>query len=355
MATVSAVVDPASLVYHIDILLLIIILVFALFNAPRAIARFARRSEWLQGHFLHSATLTRKPRINLNTNSIYLHSDPQKTVLDLDGGSTEALHSQGIPYFSSRSTRDEKALPPRPLTIVMPASTQQTWHMPMLSSLIHPIASLLHSRVHENYSLGQVLLMAGYSVVILYAGLYKSSPFVDFVRSGWVSTSQLPFIYILTTKNNVIGMLVGVGYEKVCVSGDVTWRKVLDLSIQLNYLHRFAGLFAALAANVHAIGYSASLVLQCGFVYRMFDCLFLAVYKWSMAGSFSKNISDPDNKWGLIALVCFDMLGIFSMRFVRSRSYNFFFATHVVALIVLLFSVSVFLAFGIATCPFCLC
>ena len=215
-------VDPSSLVYHIDIFLLIAILVFAAFNAPRAIARFARRSEWLQGHLLHSVTLTRKPRTNLNTKSICLHSDPQQTVLDLDGGSTEAMHSQGTPYFPSQSTHNEKALPPRPLTVVEPASTQQTWHMPMLSSLVHPVASLLHSRVHESYSLGQVLLMAGYSVVILYAGLYRSSPFVDFDRSGWVSVSQLPFIYVLATKNNVIGMLVGVGYEKVCVSGGMT-------------------------------------------------------------------------------------------------------------------------------------
>lgn len=346
--------DPASLVYDIDIFLLFVIIVFALFNAPRAIARFARRSEWLQGHLLHSATLTRKPRINLNTNSIYLHSDPQKPVLDLDGGATEAIYSQSNPYFPSESSLHEKALPPRPLTIVVPPS-QQAWHMPMLSSLVHPLATLLHTRVHENYSLGQVLLMAGYSVIILYAGLYKSNPFVDFNRSGWVSTSQLPFIYILATKNNVIGMLIDVGYEKVCVSGDVTWNEIPDLSIQLNYLHRIAGSVAILAANVHAIGYSASLVFQSSFPYEVFDCLFLAVYEWSIAGNLSEHISEPSIMWALVALVCSDILGIFSMQFVRSRSYNLFLVTHIVALIVLLFSVSVFLAFGTAMCPFCLC
>ena len=58
--------------------------------------------------------------------------------------------------------------------------------------------------------------------------------------------------------------------------------------------------------------------------------------------------------WGFVALVCFDMLGIFSMQFVRSRSYNLFFATHAVGLIVVLFSVSVLLAFIIATCISCL-
>ena len=195
---------------------MIVILVFATFSAPRAIARFSRRSEWFQGYLLRSVTLKRKPRIDLNTSPIYLTSDPQKTVLDLGGG-TEAMHLQTIRYFPSQTTHYEKALPPRPLSVV-----QQTWHMPMLSSLTHPVASLVHIRVLESYSLGKVLLMAAYTVVILFAGLYQSSPFVAPDRSGWVSVSQLPFIYILATKNNVIGMLVSVGYEKVCVSGDVT-------------------------------------------------------------------------------------------------------------------------------------
>lgn len=209
-------VDPESLVYRLDVFFLIVLLIFAVFNAPRAIARFARRSEWYQGHFLYSAPILRKPRINLNTNSIYLHSDPQKTVLDLDGESTENMHSQSVPYLPYQLTLGEKVPPPYPWTsVVPPVPSRQTWHMPMLSSLVPPIASVLHHRVHDNYSLGQVLLMAGYTIIIFYAGLYQSNPFVDYTRSGWVGISQLPFIYILATKNNVIGMLIGVGYEKV--------------------------------------------------------------------------------------------------------------------------------------------
>jgi hypothetical protein len=94
--------------------------------------------------------------------------------------------------------------------------------------------------------------------------------------------------------------------------------------------------------------------MQCSLVYGVFDCLFLAVYKWSIAGTISKNISEPSYIYGLVALVCFDMLGIFSIQFVRSRCYNLFFATHAVGLIVLLFSVSVFFTFIIATRPCCL-
>ncbi|KAG9310137.1 hypothetical protein JVU11DRAFT_9752 [Chiua virens] len=267
----------------------------------------ARRSEWLQGHLLYSTTLTRKPRTNLSTQSIYINSDPQKTTLDLDGGTTEAMHAQGAPYFSSQSSHVEKALPARPLTIVQPV-TQRPWHMPMLSSLMIPVSNLLHRRVHEHFSVAQVLLMAGYSTVILYAIQYKSIPFIDFDRSGWVSVSQLPLVYALATKNNVIGMLVGVGYEK------------------LNYLHRFAGGFAILAANIHAIGY-------CG-------CPISYLLRVESSPELLRNTFRRHRSNGLWLLYCaFEILGIFSMQGIRSKSYNLFFVTHFLALTVILVSV----------------
>ena len=77
---------------------------------------------------------------------------------------------------------------------------------------------------------------------------------------------------------------------------------------------------------------------------------FLTVYEWSIAGTISEKILQPSVIRGLVALVGVDMLGIFSMQSVRSKFYNLFFATHIVGSIVLLFSVSVFFAFIIATC-----
>ena len=82
--------------------------------------------------------------------------------------------------------------------------------------------------------------------------------------------------------------------------------------------------------------------MQRSIVYRMFDYVFLAVYKWRIAGTISKHIFQPTNIRGVVALVCFDLLGIFSIQYVRSKFYNIFLATHVVGLIVLLYAVSVF-------------
>lgn len=87
----------------------------------------------------------------------------------------------------------------------------------------------------------------------------------------------------------------------------------------------------------------------------VFNRLLLAVYEWSLAGTISNKITEPGHIWGVVALVCFDMLAIFSVQLVRSKFYNFFFATHAVGLIVVLFAVSDILAFVVATCPFCLC
>lgn len=128
---------------------------------------------------------------------------------------------------------------------------------------------------------------------------------------------------------------------KRSVSDDIR-NEISNLSIQLNYLHRLAGLFAVLAANIHAIGYSAFLVSRCSIVYRVLIAC-SAVYKWSLAGTVSMHLSEPFIRWGFVGLVCFDMLGVFSVQFVRSKFYNVFFVTHVVGLIVLLFSVSVVL------------
>ena len=97
-----------------------------------------------------------------------------------------------------------------------------------------------------------------------------------------------------------------------------------------------------IGANVHAIGYSTLLRLpmdvgkaHLGSVLRVFT-----VYKWTLAGNISQEIVQPYACWGLLALTCFDLLGFFSIQYIRTRYYNFFFGTHVAGLVVALFAVS---------------
>ena len=68
-------------------------------------------------------------------------------------------------------------------------------------------------------------------------------------------------------------------------------------------------------------------------------CAYFTVYKWTLAGSVSQKIVQLYVVWDIVALICFDLLGIFSVQYVRTKSYNLLFGTHIVALVVALFAV----------------
>ncbi|KAL4080085.1 ferric reductase like transmembrane component-domain-containing protein [Scleroderma yunnanense] len=282
-------ISDESLVFHVDVVIIIVILVLAIFKTPRSIARLRNRSEWFQGLLLRYRPLNHKPRIDLNTESMYLQSDPSNLPVDLDN-STISYHTTA------------KALPPLPSQVLKKVSAAPhpgAEHIPVFSSVAHRVENVLTRRVHEGYTIKHVLLIVGYMAIVAYSGFYKSNPFSDPMRAGWVATSQIPFVYIFATKNNVIGMLLGVGYEK------------------LNYFHRHIGRLILTAANVHALGY---------------------IYKWSLAGTMSTELARPFVRWGFVALVCVDLLGICSIRFIRAKSYNLFVMTHALGLFIFLFA-----------------
>ena len=180
-------VSNSTLAYHLDVLILIIISVFSLFNIPSALFYIANnRSELFQGYFLCS---TGQFRIRRSSSGTTLRStEIEKESLE---HSLPTLESAAVP--------------------------KQPWHFPMHLSFRHPAASFTQYRVVGNYTVVQVLLMAGYAAVIFYVAFYRSNPFSAPKRIGWVIASQIPFVYAFATKNNVIGLLVGVGYEKVRV------------------------------------------------------------------------------------------------------------------------------------------
>lgn len=57
--------------------------------------------------------------------------------------------------------------------------------------------------------------MLAYFSILLFALLYKSSVWTDPGRAGWIAASQLPFLFAFAAKNNMIGWLLGVEYQKV--------------------------------------------------------------------------------------------------------------------------------------------
>ncbi|KIJ60791.1 hypothetical protein HYDPIDRAFT_170073 [Hydnomerulius pinastri MD-312] len=289
-------VDVFGLVFHVDIFLLAIAAVFALATIPRALARFSRAAEWRHGHILRAVRLeTRRPRGSAEPKSPRNAQDPSPSgssppdpgytsssghECPPDGVTSEESHtyfshSHLIRHGSSRSRSNPGSLPP---------------HVRAWSAILPPIGGVLRYRLDSGFSVGQATVLGIYVVVMIYASFLKSNPFKDPLRTGIVAMSQIPVVYVLGTKNNVLGMCVSMGYEK------------------LNYIHRFVGMMFVLLSNVHAVGY---------------------IYEWTFQGKFSTYMKDPANIWALVALLALDVLFIFSTSFWRRKAYNVFFGTHI--------------------------
>ena len=90
-------------------------------------------------------------------------------------------------------------------------------------------------------SLGPALLVAAQVVLVLVLSFYKLDvrdqwSWEDLgYRTGYVTAAQLPLVYILSGKNNLIGLLTGFGYEK------------------LNWLHRWTARVLLLSATIHLV------------------------------------------------------------------------------------------------------
>ncbi|KAK0235195.1 ferric reductase like transmembrane component-domain-containing protein [Armillaria nabsnona] len=270
-ATAGPGVDEENLTYHIEIFVLAIIALLFVCRIPRIIARFSRWSEWTQGHFLRNVSfMTRSPRI--------IHLTHDETSKETNGSSADShtlyTHATSVKRIDGKGGPAVMNYPP---------------HVGACPAIFRGLSTELSTRILPGYSVSQVICGLVYLSVFIYPTLYKSNPFSDPVRTGWVAIAQLPFIFAFTSKNNVLGPFLGLGYEK------------------LNFMHRIAGMIMVIAVNVHGIGY---------------------IYKWVIAGDFQQDIAKPANYWGLIGLICVDILYFFSTDFWRKKAYNVFLGTH---------------------------
>ncbi|KAF5354132.1 hypothetical protein D9756_007100 [Leucocoprinus leucothites] len=282
-------------IFHVTLFGLALLGVFFLYRLPRGIALFGS-NEWRIGHVLRhipyrpARSASRSRRIVLAShNANPSSSQPRSPTSDghphgvaSDDSHTLAYHQQDFRRVDAMGHEIEMQYP----THIASCPPFMRWTLPTLRHRFTP-----------SYSFGQVTVLAIYSWILIFATFYKSNFFVDYNRVAWISTAQLPFVMAYGAKNNVLGTLFGMGYER------------------LNYLHRFAGRVVILAANLHGIGF---------------------VYKWSLAGTFTSSIHNPQNTWGLLALVCVDVLWIFSLAYFRQRAYNLFLMTHILCFALIL-------------------
>ncbi|GLB41051.1 putative ferric reductase like transmembrane component [Lyophyllum shimeji] len=270
-----------DLVFHVVLFTLGVAGLAVLFRLPRALARFWRSSEWLMGHFFWHTSYQRSnaPRSFSEDNPSEVAS--AKEAKDLATEDSHTLYSYAN-RAGGRSDDDQDAL-----------GASYPPHIASCPRFLRPVVILHRIRLSPGFALSQALLMLFYFGTLAYAGLYRSNPFTDPVRTGWVAVAQLPILFALATKNSIPGMLLGFSYTK------------------LNFLHRYLGRFVVLCANIHALGY---------------------IYKWSLQGTFAATASKPFAIWGLVALVAMDVLFFFSLGYLRTKHYNVMITTHIVGI-----------------------
>jgi ferric-chelate reductase len=104
--------------------------------------------------------------------------------------------------------------------------------------LIYPqISPTRHSNLLKVPPLGIIVLL------FIYLAFVLALEFVNQdigVRAGWLTITQLPLLILLSGKVNIIGLITGVGYER------------------LNVLHRWVARTMLLTATLH-MGYQQAL------------------------------------------------------------------------------------------------
>ncbi|EED82579.1 hypothetical iron reductase [Postia placenta Mad-698-R] len=278
------------LLFHIDLLLLCLLATCTLLAVPRMLVHLAHKSEWSDGIFFrrYAGDPARQQESSArNRPSIFSDRSRWNHTTSQDTSQAESIEAHPMRNYSRQ-------------TLLIPAQHPPK-HAPTLSTMFPAVSRLLSFTVRPGYTVGKLVLILAYLGLMLYGGLYGSNPFTNPARAGLVATSQIPLVIMMATKNNIITYLLGLGYEKA---------SALTHCI-LNWIHRFVGRFIILAVNCHALGFRT----------------------WNEATTL------PPIRFGLLALTCMDILFLLSISTLRQICYPVFYASHVVAAIVMLAAV----------------
>ena len=213
---------PGDLYLLADVILLGVVAVFFLFALPRAVTRLLRLSAWSEGLFLRAgarerhARHSRSPSASPKEGDVYDYSERSFAARQHTAQGRRVNFERGRTTTSPTTTTDDDDSACA-LTDSRPQRRPPA-HMPAWSSICPKMNAWLCATLRPGYSVGGTLLLLGYSVLMLFVGLHGGNPFVQYIPAGWVGASQLPVAFLLGTKNNLLGILLGKGYEKVCPS-----------------------------------------------------------------------------------------------------------------------------------------
>lgn len=81
---------------------------------------------------------------------------------------------------------------------------------------LFPLAThVLRLPVLGRIHLGGLIICVLYFALLLFAALYRTTIWTNPVRAAYVAISQIPVVYLLATRNNVLSVMLGIAYDKV--------------------------------------------------------------------------------------------------------------------------------------------
>ncbi|KAH6654901.1 ferric-chelate reductase [Truncatella angustata] len=155
--------------------------------------------------------------------------------------------------------------------------------------------------------MGRVICLLVYWAVIIYmmcsGAIVKDAYFWERIgyRNAWVTVTQVPFLYLLASKTNVIGLIAGTSYER------------------LNWLHRWVARTMFATATVHGFHFWSEWVL-----YDLVDLelQYMPIVRYGLGA------------WGLLLWMV-----VTSFRPIRAVAYEIWVAQHIIAAILFLWIV----------------
>ena len=177
-------------------LFIALLAMYAIIRLPRLFFLLRIPSEWKNGHILHYTPYRPKRRLVQAIHSTY----PPPKVNQTNESHTLYSHAHHVQRLTEKGV---------PVTMDPPP------HIPACIKPLRPLLTPLRARISSGFSVAQLLVVSIYFCSLFYAAVYKSNIFTDSGRTGWICIGQMPFVFIFTQKNNILGSILGYGYEKV--------------------------------------------------------------------------------------------------------------------------------------------
>ncbi|KAF8310934.1 hypothetical protein DL93DRAFT_2083848 [Clavulina sp. PMI_390] len=170
-------------------------------------------------------------------------------------------------------------------------------HVPSLRTLLYPLSSQFSRRI-MGFSLGQAFILLAYTTLICFGMFLFSDPVSNPKRAGWIALSQIPVSFLLSSKNSIIGFLVGKGYEK------------------LNYIHRWVGQTIFIASLFHVVAY---------------------LVMWTKANNLTTKMQSEIAITGMVTFAGISVIALTALPVVRNQFWTIFTYGHVIGFTVLIF------------------